>query len=74
MSKIGYPVLSEVIAKVAFLSTVCLPNYAIVHVIMPHQRSSTLQEEELTNEGRHLAVIASKPLTREALQTHCMRT
>ena len=50
------PFLNEVVAKGAFLSKVCPPIYVAVHAVMlskKHHRSSTVQEEGLTNEGRH---------------------
>ena len=45
----------------AFLLKVCI--HAAVHVIMlskKHQRSSTMQEEGLTNEGRHHLLLQKK--------------
>ena len=60
----------------AFLSKVHSPIYAAVHAVTlskKHQRSSTVQEEGLTNEGQdHLLYCMSKWMTKEALQNHCM--
>ena len=46
-----------------FLSKVHPPTYATVHVVMlsrRHQRSSTVQEERLTNEGRYHLLLPYK--------------
>ena len=51
------PFLNEVVAKGDFLSKVCPPIYAAAPAVMlskKHQRSTTVQEEGLTDEGRHL--------------------
>ena len=48
--------MNEIVAEGAFLSKVHPPIYAIVHAVMlskKHQRSCTVQEEGLTNEGKH---------------------
>ena len=63
-------------AKGTFLLKVCQPIYAAVHSVMSskkHQRSSTVQEVGLTNEGRH-HLLLTKCMTKEALQNHCMQT
>ena len=44
------------------------------HVSKKHQRSSTLQEEGLTNEARRHLLLLHKCMTKEALQDHCRRT
>ena len=57
------PFLNEVVAKGAFLSKVRPPIYAAVHAVMlskKHRRSSTTQEEGLTNEGRHNLLLLHK--------------
>ena len=48
--------MNKFVAKGAFVWKVHLPIYAAVHAVMlgkKHGRSSTLQEEGLTNEGKH---------------------
>ena len=55
------PVLNEVATKGAFLSKVC--PCTTVHAVMlskNHQRSSTVQEEGLTIEGRHNLLLLYK--------------
>ena len=56
--------MNEIVAEGAFLSKVHPPIYAIVHAVMlskKHQRSSsTVQEEGLTNEGRHHLLLLHK--------------
>ena len=64
--------LNEIVAKDAFLLKVCPPIYAIVHAVMQskkHRRSSTMQEEGLTNDHRYYLHKASARLTR-----HCTIT
>ena len=62
-SKISPPLfLNEIVAKDAFLLKVCPPIYAIVHAVMQskkHRRSSTMQEEGLTNDHRYYLHKAS---------------
>ena len=57
------PFLNEVVTKGAFLCKVHPPICAVVHGVMlskKHQRSSTLQEEGLINEGRHHLLLLHK--------------
>jgi len=64
-------------AKGIFLSKVRPPIYAIVHAVMlskKHQRSSTVQEEGLTNEDRHhLHKQAHEKSIAESLQAYINR-
>ena len=64
-------VLNEVVAKGAFLSKVCPPNYVLVHFKQEAPKSSTEQEEGSTDT---LLLLHSKHMKREALQDHYMRT
>ena len=70
------PFLNKVVAKGAFLSEVHSPIHVIVHEIMlskKHQRSSTVHEVTLTNEGICCYCI-SKRMTKEPLQNHYVHT
>ena len=54
--------LNEIISKDAFLLKVWPPIYAIVHAVMQskkHRRSSTMQEEGVTNDHRYYLHKAS---------------
>ena len=57
------PFLNEVVAMGAFLSKVRPPIYGAVYAVMlskKHLRNSTVQEEALTNEGRHHLLLLRK--------------
>ena len=63
LSKLNPPPLNKIVAKGAFLSKIYPPIYAVVHAVMlgkKHQRSSTVEEKELTNEGRHHLLLLYK--------------
>ena len=54
------PFLNEVIAKHIFLSKVHVSIHTVDMVSKKHQRSNTVQEEGLTNEGRHHLLLLHK--------------
>ena len=57
------PFSNEIVAKDAFLSKVHPPIYATVPAVTlskKHQRSSTVQEEALTNHSRHHLLLLHK--------------
>ena len=70
------PFLNEVAAKGAFLSKVRPPIYVAVHAALlskKHRRSSTVQEEGLTNEGRHHSLLLHKQVHNKShCRFHCM--
>ena len=67
--------MNEVVAKGAFLSKIHPPIYAAVHAVMlskKHQRSSTVGEEGLTNEGRHQLMLLHKQVDEKRQITACI--
>ena len=55
--------MNEVVAKGTFLLKVCPSIYAVLHAVVlskKHRRSSAVQGEGLTNEGRHYLLLLHK--------------